>query len=280
MLLNFYLNKNILFDKNIVQKSFSKYIYTKFLILAFFQISKSKSTLYLDSYYLEFSFVVKKKIKRLNYLSKIKTGKFLKCNIFIYQHSKLTSIFFFSIRFNTYIKKKIYFSLNKLKFILQQLKLVFIYKNIRGGFLGFSNNILGFFSKKYFLKLKELKSKLNIVFYKKYCIFFNILSCLPYKYTNYSSFFFFNSGHIRTFQKIKKKKTLRRFFFKRFKFFFLIPFFILKKKILYFKNNFLKLLTYKSSFFFNFIFKFFFILLISNKKKFLNNKFFISNNKD
>ena len=279
MLLNFYLNKNILFDKNIVQKSFSKYIYTKFLILAFFQISKHKSTLYLDNHYLEFSFVVKKKFKRLNYLFKIKTGKFLKCNIFIYQHSKLTSIFFLSIRFNIYIKKKIYFSLNKLKFILKQLKLVFIYKNARGGFLGFSSNILGFFSKKYFLKLKELKSKLNIVFYKKYCIFFHILSCLPYKYTNYSSFFFFNSGYIRTFQKLKKKKTLRRFFFKRFKFFFLIPFFFLKKKILYLKNNFSKLLTYKSSFFFNFIFKFFFTFLISNKRKFLNNKFFIPNKK-
>lgn len=109
MLLNFYLNKNILFDKNIVQKSFSKYIYTKFLILAFFQISKYKSTLYLDSYYLEFSFVVKKKIKRLNYLSKIKTGKFLKCNIFIYQHSKLTSIFFFLFVLIHISKKKFIF---------------------------------------------------------------------------------------------------------------------------------------------------------------------------
>ena len=78
-------------------------------------------------------------------------------------------------------------------------------------------------------------------------------------------FFFFNSGYIRTFQKIKKKKKLRRFFFKRFKFFFLVPFFILQKKILYFKKNFFHLLKYKSVFLFYFIFKFFITFLVLNK---------------
>jgi hypothetical protein len=272
MLFNFYLNKNISFNKILVQKIFSKYIYTKFLILFIFKTSKYKSVLAVDNYFLEFSVLLKKKLKRLKYIYKLSLGKFLTCNIFLYKYSKLTSIFFLGVRFNIYIKKKIYFSLHTLKYILEQLNLVFIYKNIRGGFLGFSNNILGFFSKKYFKKLKNfIKKNLNLLLYKKYFILLNILSCLPYKYTNFSSFFFFNSGYIRTFQKIKKKKTLRRFFFKRFKFFFSVPFFILQKKISYLKKNFLKILKYKSSFLFYFIFKYFFSFLVTNKKKIFKN---------
>jgi hypothetical protein len=267
MLFNFYLTKNISFKKFLIQKLFTKYIYTKFLILAVFNISKYKSVLILDNHFVELSFKLKKKFKRLKFLFQVKTGKFLKSNFFIYRHSKLPSIYFFSIRFNTYIKKKIYFSLNKLKFLLQQLNLVFIYKNIRGGFLGFSNNILGFFSKKYFLKLKFIfQKKFNLLIYKKYFILLNILNCLPYKYTNISTLTTYTAGYIRNFQKFKKKKTLRRFFFKRFKFFFLVPLFILQKKILYLKKNFLKILNYKSSSLFYFIFNFFFFFLLLNKK--------------
>lgn len=272
MLFNFYLNKNISFNKILVQKIFSKYVYTKFLIFFIFKFSKYKTILGIDNYFLEFSISLKKKLKRLKYIFNLSKGKFLSCNIFLYKHSKISSIFFFGVRFNIYIKKKIYFSLYTLKYLLQNLNLVFIYKNIRGGFLGFSNNIIGFFSKKYFKKLENfIKKKLNLLIYKKYFILLHVLTCLPYKYTNYSSFFFFSSGYIRTFQKIKKKKTLRRFFFKRFKFFFLVPFFLLQKKILYLKKNFLNILKYKSSFLFYFIFKYFFSFLITNKKKLFKN---------
>lgn len=267
MLFNFYLQKNLYFKKLLIQKIFTKYVYTKFLILAVFNISKYKSVLVLDNNFIELSFKLKKKFKRLKFLFRLKTGKFLKSNFFIYRHSKLPSIYFLSIHFNIYIKKKIYFSLNKLKSLLQQLNLVFIYKSIRGGFLGFSNNILGFFSKKYFLKLKFLiRKNFNLLMYKNYFILLNIINCLPYKYTQISSLTTYNSGFIRNFQKIKKKKTLRRFFFKRFRFFFLVPFFILQKKILYLKKNLVKLLNYKSSFLFYFIFKILFYFLAFNKK--------------
>ncbi len=200
MLCNFYLHKKVSFKKILLQKIFTKYVYTKFLILATFNISKFKKTLILDNFFLEFTYKLKKKFKRIKFLSKKKMGSYVKGNFFLYKHSKLTSIFFFSIRFNTYIKKKIYFSLNNLKFLLKNLNLVFIYKNIRGGFLGFSNNILGFFSKKYFLKLKVfIKRNFNLLIYKKYFILLNMLTCLPYKYTNYSTFFIYKSGFIRNF---------------------------------------------------------------------------------
>lgn len=267
MLSKFYLNNNIFFKKIIIQKIFTKYVYTKFLIISVLKISKKKSTLILDNYFIELTFKLKKKFKRLKYLFKLKTGKYLKCNLFIYKLSKLITIYFLSARFNIYLKKKIYFSLNKLKFIIQQLNLVFIYKSTRGGFLGFSNNILGFFSKKYFLNLQYyLQENINLLIYKKYFIFLNILNCLPYKYTNLSSLYIYKAGYIRNFQKIKKKKTLRRFFFKRFKFFFLVPFFIFKKKIMYIKNNYINILKYKSSFLFNSLFKIFFLFLIKNKQ--------------
>ncbi len=273
MLCTFYLNKSVSFKKILIQKIFTKYVYTKFLILATFKISKSKIILILDNFFLEFSYKLKKKFKRMKFLSKIKMGSYFKGNFFLYRHSKLTSIFFLSTRFNTYLKKKIYFSLNNFKCLLKSLNLVFVYKNTRGGFLGFSNNILGFFSKKYFLKLQFfIKKNFNLLIYKKYFILLNVLTCLPYKYTNHATFFIYNAGFIRNFQKIKKKKSLRRFFFKRFKFFFLAPFYILKKKILYLKKNLKKIFTYKSSFFFHFIFKFFLSLLLMNKKKLLLNK--------
>lgn len=273
MLVNFYLNNNISLKNILIQKLFTKYVYTKFLILTVFKISNKKLTIFLDNYFLEFSFKLKKKFKRLKYLFKIKSGKFLKCNLFLYKHSKLLSIYFLSVRFNIYLKKHIYFSLNKLKFFLQHLHLVFIFKNIRGGFLGFSNNILGFFSKNYFIRLQfYITNNINLLIYKKYFILVNLLSCLPYKYTNFSTLFIYKTGTIRNFQKIKNKKTLRRFFFKRFKFFFLVPLFILKKKIKYFKNNLLSFFKFKSSIFFIFIFKFFISFLFYNKQN-LNNLF-------
>ncbi len=266
MLVKFYLYKKISFNKILIQKIFSKYVYTKLLIISISNNLKYKSIIDLDNYFIEFSIKLKIKFKRLNFIFNLKLGKFLKYSIFMYKHSKLTSIFFVGARFNTYIKKNIYFALNNLKNTLDNLNLVFIYKNVRGGFLGFSNFILGFFSKKYFKQLKNfIKQKLNLLIYKKYFILLHILSCLPYKYTNFSSIFLFNSGYIRTFQKIKKKKKLRRFFFKRLKFFFLMPFFFFKKKIFYIKKNFLKIFKYKSSFLFHFILKFFFSFLILNK---------------
>jgi hypothetical protein len=270
MLFNFYLHKNISFKKVIIQKIFTKYVYSKFLILSTFNVSKNKITIYLDNFFIEFSYKLKKKFKRLNFLYNLRIGKYLKGNFFIYRHSKLTSIYFYSIRFNVYIKKKIYFSLNNLKYILKNLNLVFIYKNVRGGFLGFSSNILGFFSKSHFLNLNSFLIKYtSLLIYKKYFILFNILNCLPYKYTQIPSFFSYKASYIRNFQKVKKKKKLRRFFFKRFKFFFLISSFILKKKILYIKKNLKFIFKFKSLCFINFIFKFFFSFLLLNKKKLL-----------
>jgi len=213
MLFSFYLNTNISLKNILIQKLFTKYVYTKFLILSAFKISNKKFTFILDNYFLEFSFKLKKKFKRLKYLFKIKTGKFLKCNLFLYKHSKLLSIYFLSIRFNIYLKKHIYFSLNKLKKNLQSLHLVFIFKSTRGGFLGFSNNILGFFSKSYFIRLQfYIKDNINLLIYKKYFILVNILSCLSYKYTNFSTFFIYNAGNTRNFQKIKKKNFTSFFF--------------------------------------------------------------------
>ena len=271
MLFNFYLNTNLSLKNILIQKLFTKYVYTKFLILTVFKISKKKFTLILDNYFLEFSFKLKKKFKRLKYLVKTKIGKFLKCNLFLYRHSKLLSIYFLSVRFNIYLKKNIYVSINKLKNLLQRLQLVFIFKSTRGGFLGFSNNILGFFSRNYFIRLQfYIKNNINLLIYKKYFILINILSCLPYKYTNFSTFFIYKAGNIRNFQKVKKKKTLRRFYFKRFKFFFLVPFFIFENKINYFKKNIISLLKIKSSSFFIFVFKFFFSFLFFNKKYFNN----------
>lgn len=268
MLLNFYLNTNISLKNILIQKLFSKYVYTKFLTLTIHKLSNKKFILFLDNYFLEFSFKLKKKFKRLKYLFKIKSGKFLKCNLFLYRHSKLLTIYFLSVRFNNYLKKNIYFSLNKLKKSLKNLNLVFIFKITRGGFLGFSNNIVGFFSKKYFLRLKfYINQNINLLLYKKYFILLNLLNCLPFKYTNFATFFIHNSGIIRNFQKTKKKKTLRRFFFKRFKISFLVPFFIFRKKILYIKKNILDFFKYKSSVFFYFIFKFFFSFLLFNKQK-------------
>lgn len=273
MLLKFYLNTNTSLESLLIQKLFTKYVYTKFLILTVFKISKKKYTLILDNYFLEFSFKLKKKFKRLKYLFKVKMGKFLKCNLFLYKHSKLLSIYFLSIRFNIYLKKHIYISLNKLKNFLQNLHLVFIFKNTRGGFLGFSNNILGFFSKKYFKRLKfYIRKNINLLIYKKYFILLNILKCLPYKYTNFSTFFLYKAGNIRNFQKVKKKKTLRRFFFKRFKFFFIVPIFFLKKNITYLTKKILPIMLKsklsKSKFltFFYLILKFFLAFLINNKQ--------------
>lgn len=273
MLFNFYLYQEFPLNKVLIQKIFTKYLYTKFLIIANFNILKYKSVLILDNYFIEFSFKQKKKIKRLNFLCQLKTGKFFKGNLFLYRHSKLPLIYFFSISFYTYIKKKIFFSFYKLQYLVQELCLVFIYKNVRGGFLGFSNNVLGFFSKKYFLNLKlYLKEGVNLLTYKKYFILINIISCLPYKYTQMPTLINSSFGYSRNFQKIKIKKKLRLFFFKRFKFFFLVPFFILQKKIFYIKKNFLYLLSYKSFIFFSFIFNFFLSFLFLNKKKLIVNK--------
>ena len=61
MLVNFYLNQNIIYNNLLLKKVFSKYVYTKFLILTTFAISKRKSVLLLDNYFTEFSFKLKKK---------------------------------------------------------------------------------------------------------------------------------------------------------------------------------------------------------------------------
>ena len=259
MLVNFYLNKTVN-DTSILKKLCSKYLYTKFLILTDSLNLKYTSPFFLDNYFSEFTFNVKKKKNRLGFLFKRKLGSFLKADLFIYRHSKLKFIYFFSLRFKIYVKKKIFFNLHQLKYSLENLQLVYIYRSVRGGFFGFSNNIVGFLSKKTYVKLK-IKKRFNILWYKNYFILINILKCLPYSLTNYSTFIFHKVGLIRNFAKIKKKSTLRLFFFKRFKFILTSDFFLLKKNLFFFKRNLKKFLNYNSTLLFYFIlFRFYFLL--------------------
>lgn len=261
MLVSFYLTKNTN-DIQVLKKLCSKYLYTKFLIISNEIDLTHTLPFFLDNYSSEFFFNVKKKKKRLGFLFKRKFGGFLKADIFIYRHSKLNLIYFFSLRFKIYIKKKLFFSLNTLKHSIDHLQLVYIYKTIRGGFLGFSNNIFGFLSKKTYFKLK--KKIFNILFYKNYFILLNTLKCLPYSLTNFSTFIFHKVGFIRNFAKIKKKPTLRLFFFKRFKLILTSEYFLLRKNLLFFKLNLKKILKYNSILVFYFILFRFYSLLRSN----------------
>jgi hypothetical protein len=222
--------KELIFLEFLLKKQFTKYFYTKLFIYKTINFSNYKILL-VDNYLNEFTLKIKKKFRRLNFLIKKKSGSFLKGDLFIYKHSKLNFYYFISLGFKTYIKKKIYFTLNSLKFLIKNFNIVFIYKIIRGGFIGFSNKILGYISKNILVKSKE-----KIFKYKNYYLLQKI-TCVPFFSSNIKSFFFFSNGFIKNF----RKSTNRKFFFKRFKFLFNFNSIFYKRFILYFialfKNN-------------------------------------------
>jgi hypothetical protein len=199
------------FVEFLVKKTLTKYVYTKLLIYKTVTFSKKKIFL-VDNFLNEFNIKIKKNFRRLNFLTKLKSGDFFKGNLFIYKHSKLSFYYFISLGFKTYIKKNIYLNLNSLKCLLKKSNFIFIFKSIRGGFLGFSNKICGYISKNILIKSKE-----KLLKYKKYCLLGNS-TCLPFISTNAKSFFFFNTGFIKNFR--KSKNSFRTLIFKRFKFFF------------------------------------------------------------
>lgn len=232
-----FISINHTFTDLILKKQFTKYVYTKFLIYKTVSFSKKKIIL-LDNYLTEFNIKIKKKYRRLNFLLNLKSGNFLKSDLFIYNHSRLKFYFFISLGFKTYIKKNIYLTLNRFKNLLLKSNLIFLFKSIRGGFLGFSNKIVGYLSKRNLIKSSE-----TLFRYKKYCLLQNI-TCLPYALSAQKSFSFYNTGFTRNFR--KSKNSFRNLIFKRFKFFFnfkkftyirLLQYFFLILKQASIKNN-------------------------------------------
>ena len=74
MLVNFYLNKTVN-DTSILKKLCSKYLYTKFLILTDSLNLKYTSPFFLDNYFSEFTFNVKKKKIVYGFSFKVKKKK-------------------------------------------------------------------------------------------------------------------------------------------------------------------------------------------------------------
>lgn len=244
----FFIHQNLISTDFLLKKQFAKYIYTKFLVYKTVTFTKKKIIL-LDNYLNEFNIKIKKKFKRLNFLSRLQSGNFFKGDLFVYKHSKLSFYFFITLGFKTYLKKNIYLNLNNLKSLLKKSNIVFIYKSIRGGFLGFSNKICGYLSKHLLLKSKE-----KIIKYKRYCLLYNAV-CLPYMSTNLKSFFFYNTGFTKNFRKIKN--SFRKLIFKRFKFLFNFNTIYYKRSLLYYISI-LQTTTLKNNFniyFYNFFLK-------------------------
>lgn len=210
---SFNLHTLTLSNDLLLKKTFVIFIYTKFLIFKIIKFSKKKKIILIENYLNEFSIKLKKKFKRLNFFFKLTCGKFLNGNLFVYKHSKLKFYSFISLRLKMYLKKNIYIALKNLKFFFKKSNTIFIYKSVRGGFLGFSNSISGYLSKQLLLK-----SNLRVLKYKKYFLLNNIF-CSMYSISNIKSFFFSNCGIIKNFNK-KKYISRRRLIFKKFKFLF------------------------------------------------------------
>lgn len=141
-------------------------------------------------------------LKNYNYL-KFYPGKFLKRDLFIYKNSKLGGCFHYSLKKRYYIKKNIYTNLRKALFFFKAPKLIFLYKSVRGGFLGFTGNFSGFLSLKLVLKAKQ-----TILKYKKYCLV--VASCLPYSITKKRALLFTRAGMLYNFRKPNNRKTRRK----------------------------------------------------------------------
>ncbi len=252
---NFYISNLNFFNNFLLYKFFCKYIYIKALVA--FRINNffNKLNFIFDDFFNFFNFYFKKKkknrYKKLNFFKKIKDGAFIKCHFFLYKHPHLVTYRLDTLFFKTYIKKNIYLSLHLLKNNFN-VNTLFIYKNIRGGFLCFSNKICGFIPKKYLFFFKNLKY--SFIFYKRYFIFYKS-NLLFFSIVNYKSFLMHSAGYNRNFNSINP--ALRKFFFKRFKFIFHI-------KLYYFNHYvtfFLKLITLARFFKKNIIYMFFFKIL-------------------
>lgn len=242
-----YFSNYDIFNNLVINKFFSKFIYTKFLIKKKCTRKRKIYYLSLDNFFDNFFFCLRKKYKKLNVNFRLKTGFFFKSDLFIYKHSKLKYYNFQSIKYKSYLKKNIYFCLKYLKNSIFNLGLLFIYKSVRGGFLGFSNKIVGFLTLKYFIFFKK-----NTLFYKKYLIF-AMATCLPFAITNFPVFSLYTSGFKRKFSSLRKKK-LARFYFQRFKFFFSSKIIFFKKYLKYFLKSIYSLKLYKSHLIFNILF--------------------------
>lgn len=231
---NFFIYKYHFLYGIFLYKFFSKFVYSKSLLLNKYRNMSKKRLFIVDTFFNFYLFKLKRKYRKLCFFSRCKLGFFLKLDLFIYKHSKLKIYYFTSFKLKKNLRKNIYLDLKNLKNSLYSKNLIFIYKNCRGGFLGFCNKVIGFVPKKIFEKNLIIRN-VNIKIYKKYFILYSI-TMVPYFFTNYSTFFSYQLGFIRNFS--VKKKKLRRFFFKRFNFVFLSQYFYLKKYLIYFLQNF------------------------------------------
>lgn len=248
---NVYLSHFVIFNGFIINKFFSKYVYTKFLIKKKCLKKKKINYISIDNFFDNFFFCLKKKYKKISLKVRLKTGFFLKSELFIYKHSKLKFYNFSGIKFKSYKKKNIYLNLNVLNNSFSNFGLLFVYKSVRGGFLGFSNKIVGFLTLKHFILFKK-----DILFYKKYLVI-ESAACIPYNITNFPGFSLYTSGLKRHFAYLKKK-SLSKFYFKRFKFIFSSKKYFFKKYLKYFLQFFFHLKLY----YFNFIFNYLLLKLI------------------
>lgn len=209
---SFVFHNQITYEGLLLKKIFVKFIYTKFLIYTVLNIAKKKKIFFLDNYLEEFSIKLKKKFRRLNFFFNLKSGNFLKGQLFVFKHSKLKFYSFISLRLKFHLKKKIYFALKSLKYFFRQSNLILIYKSVRGGFLGFTNKVSGFLSKQHLLS-----SDISLFKYKKCFLLYNV-SCVSYSLSNFKAFFFSRCGILKNFR--KRKATTAILIFKKFKFFF------------------------------------------------------------
>lgn len=213
---SFILNSQINCTHLLIKKSLVKVLYTKFLLFNVVKASKKKKIFFLDNYLEEFNLILKKKFRRLNFFFKLKSGNFLKGHLFTLKHAKLKFYSFISVRLKKHLKKKIDIALKSLKYFFRQSNLIFIYKSIRGGFLGFTNKISGYLSKQHLLNFNK-----SIFKYKKYFLLYNV-SCILYSLSNNKALFFSRCGTTKNFR--KRKNVSKILIFKKFKFLFNLNF--------------------------------------------------------
>lgn len=208
---NFFLSHcSISCDEVLLKKIFVKYLYTQFLI---YHIStfKKKKLLLLDNYLTFFNIKVKKKYKYLKRFRSLKVGIFFRGNLFVFKHSKLKFHFFISVRAKKCLKRTLYFTLNTLSAVLKKFNTLFLYRNVRGGFLAISNKVVGYISKNLLYKSKKKLFK-----YKKYYLLTN-MSCLSNLDSGFKSLIFY---HRTTSKILKSKFRKKRGKRKKLKFFF------------------------------------------------------------
>lgn len=244
----FVFHNTLTYENLLIKKILVKFVYTKFLIYKVINVTKKHKIIFLENYLEEFSLNLKKKFRRLNFFFKLKSGNFFKGHLFSLKHSKLKYYSFISVRLKTYLKKNFYLTLKKLKYFFRQSNLIFIYKSIRGGFLGFTNNISGYLSKKHLLTSNQ-----SIFKYKNYFLLYNVI-CISYSLSNFKSFIFSKCGIIKKFRKHKSESKI--LIFKKFKFFFNVNFNYYKCLLKYISfvlsknNSFILLKQYYITFFF------------------------------